>query len=223
MKAMILAAGRGERLRPLTDSTPKPLLKVNGKHLIEYHLNHLAQAGFEEVIINVAWLGQQIIDVLGDGKKYQLRLIYSNEHNQVLETGGGIFNALPLLGERPFLVVNADVWTSYPFAQLYNFTLKDKAHLVLVENPKHHKQGDFGLRNGRLIESDQTLLTYSGIGVYSAEFFAGVQAGKFPLAPMLREYIAEGKITGERFEGDWQDIGTPQRLNDLDVMLRGGQ
>jgi len=216
---MILAAGRGERLRPLTDTTPKPLLKVAGQHLIEYHLFRLAKAGFQEVVINVAWLGQQIIDVLGDGSKYQLRLIYSNEHDQVLETGGGICNALPLLGEAPFLVVNADIWTEYPFETLYNFTLKDKAHLVLVDNPEHHKQGDFALSHGRLMASDKQLLTYSGIGVYSVDFFAGVKPGAFPLAPMLKKYIAENKISGEYFQGSWQDIGTPQRLNDLNASL----
>jgi len=219
MKAMILAAGRGERLRPLTDTTPKPLLKVAGKYLIEYHLTRLAQAGFQEVIVNVAWLGQQIIDAIGDGKKYQLQIIYSNEHDQVLETGGGIHHALPLLGEQPFLVVNADIWTNYPFQQLHDFSLKDKVHLVLVDNPEHHKQGDFALADGRLIEAGKSLLTYSGIGIYSADFFTGAKPGRFPLAPMLRKAIAENKASGERFEGDWQDIGTPQRLNDLNTAL----
>jgi len=216
---MILAAGRGERLRPLTDTTPKPLLKAGEKRLIEYHLFNLAQAGFEEVVINVAWLGQQIMSVLGDGSKYNLKIIYSNERNQMLETGGGIYHALPLLGEAPFLVVNADVWTDYPLAKLYDFPLEDKAHLVLVNNPGHHALGDFALDSGRLVESGDKLLTYSGLGVYSSEFFVNYQSGKYPLAPMIKAYIVENQISGELFSGQWADIGTRQRLNDLNVFL----
>ncbi len=219
MKAIILAAGRGERLRPLTDVTPKPLLKVGGKYLIEYHLLNLYRAGFRDVVINVAWLGQQIIDALGNGKKYNLNLVYSNEHNQALETGGGIYNALPLLGDAPFLVVNADVWTDYPFEQLVNFPLQGKAYLVLVNNPSHHKEGDFAIADERLIDEGDTLFTYSGIGVYSADFFEKKQTGKYSLAPMIRDCISENKINGELYKGRWIDVGTEQRLISLDKEL----
>ncbi len=219
MKAIILAAGRGERLRPLTDVTPKPLLKVGGKYLIEYHLLSLYRAGFRDVVINIAWLGQQIIDALGNGEKYNLNLVYSNERNQALETGGGIYNALPLLGNAPFLVVNADVWTDYPFEKLYEFPLQDKAHLVLVDNPPHHEKGDFAIVDNRLVDASENLFTYSGLGVYSVDFFENNQAGKFSLAPIIRDYISVYKISGELYKGCWVDVGTEQRLNKLDKEL----
>ncbi|MCW8934117.1 MAG: nucleotidyltransferase family protein [Gammaproteobacteria bacterium] len=215
MKAMILAAGRGERMRPLTDKTPKPLLMAGSKRLIEFHLMNLAKAGFTDVVINVAWLGQLIIDTLGNGENYNLNITYSNEKDQALETGGGIFNALPLLGDEPFLVINGDVWTDYPFERLYNFSLQDKAHLVLIKNPQHNPQGDFSISGNRLVENASEKFTYSGIGVYSADFFSQKSNGKYPLAPMIRQYISENKISGELYDGNWMDIGTQQRLNDL--------
>ena len=218
MKAMILAAGRGERLRPLTDSTPKPLIMAGRMRLIEYHLFNLANAGFKDVVINVAWLGQKIIDTLGQGEKYNLNIIYSDEDGQALETGGGIYNALPLLGSEPFLVINGDVWTDYPLEKLRGFVLKDMAHLVLVKNPEHNSQGDFSILKNRLIEQTVEKLTFSGIGLYSAEFFKdheNAKLVKFPLAPMIRQYISENKISGERYDGKWMDIGTQQRLDDL--------
>lgn len=214
MKAMILAAGRGERLRPLTDKTPKPLIQAGQFRLIEYHLFNLKKAGFNDIIINVAWLGQQIIDTLGDGHRYDLRIQYSNENNQALETGGGIFNALPLLGEQ-FLVVNGDVWTDYPFENLLDINLSksvDQAHLVLVNNPEHNPSGDFFLRQNRLTQQGTHTFTYSGIGVYRASFFKHCQPQAFPLAPLIRQYIADDKISAERYTGAWHDIGTLERL-----------
>jgi len=220
MKAMILAAGRGERLRPLTDTLPKPLLMAGEKRLIEYHLFNLAEAGFKDVVINVAWLGQKIIDILGDGEKYNLKITYSNEGAQALETGGGIYNALNFLGESPFLVINGDIWTDYPLEKLYNFKLKDKAHLVLVNNPQHHLQGDFSILDNRLTENLTDRFTFSGIGVYSTGFFNDYEGdensqGKVPLAPMIRQYISKNEISGELFKGQWMDIGTRQRLDEL--------
>jgi len=215
MKAMILAAGRGDRMRPLTDTTPKPLLMAGKYRLIEYHLFNLAKAGFKDVVINVAWLGQQIIDTIGSGEKYGLNILYSNEGSEALETGGGIFNALPLLGDKPFLVINGDVWTDYPLANLFNFNLNDSAHLVLVNNPTHNPEGDFSLCDGRLIEGDQQRYTYSGLGVYSAAFFESGEKGKYPLAPMIRKFMAKDRISGELYTGKWMDIGTVQRLEAL--------
>ena len=219
MKAMILAAGRGERMRPLTDVTPKPLLQAGPHRLIEYHLLNLAQAGFTDVIINVAWLGQQIIEELGNGDKYNLNISYSNEGDQALETGGGIFNALPLLGEEPFLVINGDVWTDYPFENLRTFQLKDKAHLVLINNPEHNPKGDFSINDSRLLNDERDRYTFSGIGIYSKDFFTTSSDGKYPLAPMIRKCIDSNEISGEVYEGKWIDIGTPQRLQSLTDLL----
>ena len=215
MKAMILAAGRGERMRPLTDTTPKPLLMSGDKRLIEYHLINLASAGFKDIVINVAWLGQQIIDTIGDGEKYNLNIIYSNEGDQALETGGGIYNALTLLGEEPFLVINGDVWTDYPLQKLYDYPLKDKAHLVLVNNPQHNPQGDFSITGDRLVEASPEKFTFSGLGVYTASFFETSDKGKYPLAPMIRNYISKNKISAELYQGKWMDIGTQERLESL--------
>lgn len=212
MKAMILAAGRGERLRPLTDTTPKPLLQAGQYKLVEYHLYKLADAGFREVVINVAWLGEQIINTLGDGSNYQLKIQYSNEGDQALETGGGIFKALPLLGDGPFLVINGDVWTDYPFKKLYNHTPEGMAHLVLVNNPEHNPQGDFYLQDNQLVTSGASKFTFSGIGVYKKEFFSGQSAGAFPLAPIIRKHIEDNNISGELYSGEWDDIGTLERL-----------
>ncbi len=215
MKAMILAAGRGERMRPLTDSTPKPLLQAGKHRLIEYHLINLARAGFKDVVINVAWLGQQIIDQLGDGERYQLHIEYSNEGEQALETGGGIFRALPLLGAQPFLVINGDIWTDYPLQRLHDLQPSGLAHLVLVNNPPHHAQGDFYLRDGLLSDQGEQKYTFSGIGVYRPAFFDGQRDGAFPLAPLLREYLQQGLISAEHYAGEWRDIGTIERLQQL--------
>lgn len=224
MRAMILAAGRGERMRPLTDHLPKPLLSVGGKRLIEYHLEALAAAGFSEVVINHAHLGEQIEQLLGGGERYGVTIHYSPE-GEALETGGGIFRALPLLGDAPFVVVNGDVWCDYPFARLREVTTTG-AHLVLVPNPPQHPDGDFLLRQGAVFdkaqrsEGEQTL-TFSGIGLYHPSLFDGRKAGAFPLAPLLRRAMAEGRVSGERFGGMWFDIGTPERLRELDQMLSG--
>lgn len=220
MKVMILAAGRGERMRPLTDELPKPLLKAGSHRLIEYHLYQLAEAGFNEVVINVAWLGQKIIDTIGNGERYGLRIDYSNEGEQALETAGGIFQALPLLGEQAFVVINGDVWSDYPYAELKDFELSGLAHLVLVNNPEHNPLGDFAINDNRVLNQGEQKLTFSGIGVYSPDFFAGMSQGKAPLAPMLREAIERGQVSGEIYRGNWLDIGTPQRLQQLEQLLR---
>lgn len=211
MKAMILAAGRGERLRPLTDQTPKPLLPVGHESLIGHHLRGLAAAGFQEVVINLAHLGEQIEAHLGDGRHYGLCIRYSWEHDGALESAGGIHRALPLLGPEPFLLVNGDIFTDYPFAQLRR-PLSGLAHLVLVPNPVHHPNGDFALQSdGQLADSGEPL-TYSGIGLYSPHLFDSMTPGKAPLAPLLRSAIAQGKISGESYPGLWIDVGTVERL-----------
>jgi len=220
MYAMILAAGRGERMRPLTDHTPKPLLRAGGKPLIVHHIERLAAAGLRDIVINHAHLGGQIEAALGDGSVFGVHIRYSPE-GQALETGGGIFRALPLLGPDPFLVVNGDVWTDIDFATL-SLGAGDLAHLVLVGNPPHHPKGDFALRNERVLA--ETLdgaprLTFSGIGVYRPELFAGCTPGAFPLAPLLRTAMARGLVAGTHHRGTWIDIGTPERLAELDRML----
>ena len=218
MRAMILAAGRGERMRPLTDHTPKPLLRVGGKCLIEYHLEALAAAGFNDVVINHAHLGTQIEQQLGDGSRYGVSVHYSPEAG-VLDTGGGIFKALVLLGDAPFVVVNGDVWCDYPFARLRKIETQG-AHLVLVPNPPQHPAGDFLLRDGQVSDEGQDQrLTFSGIGIYHPSLFDGCEAGAFPLAPLLRRAMAQGQVSGELFEGRWFDIGTPERLQQLDEKL----
>ncbi len=224
MKAMILAAGRGERMRPLTDVTPKPLLQAGQHRLIEYHLYKLAEAGIKDVVINVAWLGQKIIDELGRGDKYQLNISYSNEGDHALETAGGIYNALPLLGDQ-FIVVNGDIWTDFAFSRLMQIDLNDKAHLVLVKNPEHHPLGDFAMRDGRLREdvvekSIPEKFTFSGIGLYAKDFFSESKKGKYPLAPMIRQYIQYDQVSGEVYQGKWFDIGTPERLEALSSFLK---
>jgi MurNAc alpha-1-phosphate uridylyltransferase len=217
---MILAAGRGERMRPLTDELPKPLLKAGPHCLIEYHLYQLAEAGFSEVVINVAWLGQKIIDTIGNGERYGLQIHYSNEGEQALETAGGIFQALTLLGEQPFVVINGDVWSDYPYAELKDFEPSGLAHLVLVNNPEHNPQGDFAIEHNRVLNQGEQKFTFSGIGVYRADFFAGMSQGKAPLAPMLRAAIERGQVSGEIYRGHWLDIGTPQRLRQLEQLLQ---
>jgi MurNAc alpha-1-phosphate uridylyltransferase len=221
MKAMILAAGRGERMRPLTDHTPKPLLLACGKPLIVWHLERLAAAGFREVVINHAHLGAQIEATLGDGSSWGLRIAYSPEPPGALETAGGIATALPLLGDQPFLVVNGDIYCDWDFKRAHQLADR-QAHLVMVENPAHHAGGDFSLDGERVtnVSSGQTL-TYAGIGVFSPSFFAGVTPGSvMKLRPLLDAAIAAGTLSGERHAGRWVDVGTPQRLAELDQELR---
>lgn len=220
MKAMILAAGRGERLRPLTDHTPKPLLQAGGKRLIEWQIMHLAAAGITEIVINHAYLGDQIVAAVGNGEQFGVHVQYRAEQGAALETGGGIFNALPWLGPEAFVVVNSDVWTDFPYAQLPRVLPGNiLAHLVLVDNPPQHPQGDFVLQQGRLVDWSGPRLTFSGIGVYRPELFIGCSAGRFALAPLLRAAIAQGQVSGEHYLGPWFDIGTPQRLAELNTWL----
>ncbi len=218
---MVLAAGRGERMRPLTDSQPKPLLPVGGKRLIEWHLERLGKAGFRDVVVNTAWLGDQIPAALGAGGQYGLSITYSHERPEALETGGGIFHALPLLGSHPFLLVNGDVWTDVDFGALRRDPPPGSlAHLVLVPNPPQHARGDFRLQQGKIVEGEGLRHTYSGIGIYRPELFAGCVPGKFPLLPLLRQAIAQEALSGELHEGRWHDIGTIERLNALDAELQ---
>lgn len=218
MKAMILAAGRGERMRPLTDHTPKPLLKVAGQCLIEYHIQNLVRAGITELVINHAHLGEQLEAALGDGSAYGATIQYSAE-GQALETAGGIFNALPLLGDNPFVVVNGDVWSDFSFQALPK-SIQGLAHLVLVDNPEHNPQGDFALQAGQVSDDGESKFTFSGISILSPELFSGCQSGAFPLAPLLRQAMASGKVSGEHYCGEWCDVGTPERLQQLDQTLR---
>lgn len=218
MKAMILAAGRGQRMRPLTDIIPKPLLTVAGKPLIVHQLEKLHQAGFYELVINLGYLGEQISSFLGDGRDFGVTLVYSQEPESALETGGGIFQALPLLGNAPFVVVNSDIWSDYPFAQLPADPL-GLAHLVMVENPPQHAQGDFVLSDGWIRNEGERKLTFSGISVLRPELFAGCIPGRFPLGPLLCKAIAQTKVSGEHYPGVWQDIGTPERLAGLNVQF----
>ena len=217
--AMILAAGRGERMRPLSDSVPKPLLGAGGKPLIVHLIERLARAGIHDLVINHSHLGEQVERYLGDGSRYGVRIAYSHEAGGGLETGGGIFKALPLINTDPFLVVNGDIWTDYPFERL-PVRIVGSAHLVLVDNPPQHPRGDFALRDGRVHAEGEPRLTFSGIGLYARALFAHCQPGKFPLAPLLRAAMAQGQVSGERYAGDWRDIGTPQRLEELDRELR---
>jgi MurNAc alpha-1-phosphate uridylyltransferase len=214
MRAMILAAGRGERLRPLTDTTPKPLLDINGKTLIEYHLERLADTGFREIVINLAHLGEMIRDRLGNGSTWGLNIHYSQEPDGALDTGGGIQQALPLLGESPFAVINGDVFSQYPLARLRAVKC-DHAHLVLVPNPEHNPKGDFALSAGHVNEQDEPGLTFSGISVYHPRFFAGVSSGRYSVVPMLLAAMASRQVTGETYRGVWHDIGTLERLEAL--------
>ncbi len=220
MKAMILAAGRGERMRPLTDHTPKPLLRAGGKMLIEYHLEALVRAGVTDILINHAHLGAQIEAALGDGARYNAHITYSAEPEGALETGGGIQRALPWLGEGPFLVVNGDIWTDFDYASLPQI-FDGLAHLVLVDNPEQHPDGDFCLADARVFECAGPRLTYSGIGLYRASLFADSTPGRFPLAPLLRQAMAQGQVSGMHYTGQWSDVGTPQRLEALDSLLQG--
>lgn len=218
MRAMILAAGRGERMRPLTDHTPKPLLAVGGKPLIVWHIERLAQAGFKEIIINHAHLGAQIEQALEDGSRWGVRIQYSPEA-VALETAGGIANALPLLGDDPFLVINGDIFTDVDFSVL-QLIPPHLAHLVMVNNPPQHPQGDFVLCHEKLVTEGDTKLTFSGVGIYHPDLFAKVVRGQAAkLAPLLKDAMAQGLITGEHHQGQWHDIGTPERLRALDSQL----
>jgi len=216
---MILAAGRGERMRPLTDTTPKPLLLVAGKPIIQYTIEQLVKTGFTEIVINIAHLGQQIKDTLGTGDRFGATLIYSDEGNTALETAGGISNAIPLLGEEPFLVVNGDIANNYDFSQLYNKKIA-LAHLILIPNPPHHPKGDFYLSaTGYVSEHGKQSLTYSGIGLFHPKLFKGLEPGINKLGPLLRKFLSSNKVTGEKFNGFWLDIGTPERLIEMESHL----
>jgi MurNAc alpha-1-phosphate uridylyltransferase len=214
MKAMILAAGRGERMRPLTDTLPKPLLKVGSKSLIEHHIDNLVAAGFNQLVINHAWLGDKIVAALGDGSNYQAQISYSAE-SQALETAGGIIQALPLLSganHDVFLVVNGDIFCRFDFTALPKLSDDKLAHLVLVDNPEHNPDGDFALINGLVTDKQDNKLTFSGIGLYRASLFSKLAPGKQPLAPLLRQAMAKGLVSGQHLQGQWADIGTPERL-----------
>ncbi|MEN9762856.1 MAG: hypothetical protein RI906_2682 [Pseudomonadota bacterium] len=225
IRAMILAAGRGERMRPLTDHCPKPLLKVGDQSLIEWHLSHLAKAGFREIVINHAHLGMLIEQALGDGSRWGLRIRYSAEA-QALETAGGIRHALPLLGDDPFVVVNGDIFSDFDMHRAHDAAKRlrsgpSKVWCVLVDNPTHHPEGDFSLVNGRLSESGLARLTFSGIGAYRPVLFGAIEPGQTArLAPIIRQAIAEGAAEGEHHRGRWVDVGTPARLAELDAQLR---
>ena len=218
---MILAAGFGERMRPLTEHTPKPLLKVGGKSLIEYHLENLSAAGISDVVINIAHLGEQIRNALGNGKRWQLSIRYSVEP-EPLETAGAVLNALPLLGDDPFLLINGDVWSDFSFASLLKQSMNSSlGHLVLVDNPVHHISGDFSLSDGFLAEKDITAYTFSGISVLTPSLITDYPQCRdhFPLGEVFRYYLSQRKITAEHYSGQWFDIGTVDRLHQLDNML----
>lgn len=218
MKAMILAAGRGERMRPLTDHLPKPLLTVAGRPLIEHLITRLAAAGLRELVINLGYRGAQIRDQLGAGARLGVRIEYSDEGDPALETGGGVFRALPLLGEGPFVLANADVYSEFAFAGLLRQAMppRDLAHLVLIPNPAHRMAGDFGLHGDRVLNDGGVRLTYSGYAILRPELFCNCVDGRYPLAPLLRFAAASGQLGGECYEGRWSDVGTPERLAQLE-------
>jgi len=221
MKAMILAAGRGERLRPLTDSIPKPLLKVGKYRLIEYIIQALVKAGITEIIINTAHLADQFPATLGNGQQYGANIIYSLEQEGALETAGGIINALPLLGDESFLIVNGDVWTDYDYQKLVEKPLSTDCmcHLVMIANPDHNPLGDFAISSGLIVSEGDIKYTYSGIGIYHPALFAGLAVQRLALKPILLKAIAQSQINGELYQGAWSDIGTIERLEDLAANL----
>lgn len=235
IKAMILAAGRGKRLRPLTDSLPKPLVGVLGKPLIEYHLEKLAKAGVKEVVINHAWLGEKIESTLGNGERWGIKIHYSAEPEGGLETAGGIINALPMLGSQPFLVVNGDVFTEMDFLPLVKKaedlaeqqsrdnenTFSQLGHVVLVPSPEHNPQGDFGINDNGMVEP-QGHYTFAGVSVLSANLFAGLEVGFIALAPILREAMQNSQISGQIEYGLWSDVGTLERLQQTEQWLQAG-
>jgi MurNAc alpha-1-phosphate uridylyltransferase len=221
LKVMLLAAGIGERMRPLTDRTPKPMLKVQGIPLLEHHIRRLVDAGFTDLVINVSHLAQQIVDYFSDGSRWGANIMWSHE-DRPLETAGGIINALPLLGEGPFMVVNGDIWTDYPFAKLNDVVPQSNegAHLVMVGNPPQHPQGDFVLGPGGKLTSrlpHESGLTYAGLAVYTRGFLSGVAAGVLPLRPLLDRAIERQCLYGEYYPGEWVDVGTPERLSQLNT------
>jgi len=218
MKAMILAAGLGTRMKPLTDTTPKPLLKVGGMPLIVWHIERLAHDGIKDIVINVAHLGNKMMDELGDGSNWGVNISYSDEQEEgCLESAGGIIKAMPLLGDETFLVVNGDIFTDYEFQEHRKLAEGVLAHLVLIPNPEHNPNGDFALDGNKVLDNKQ--YTFSGIGYYSPKLFEGIPYGKSSTIPLLRAAMKEGKVTGELFEGEWLDIGTPQRLELLNAEL----
>ncbi|MBS7456726.1 N-acetylmuramate alpha-1-phosphate uridylyltransferase MurU [Coralloluteibacterium stylophorae] len=234
MKALILAAGKGERMRPLTAHTPKPLLEVGGKPLIVWHLERLAALGVREVVVNTAWLAPRLVEALGDGARWSLRIAWAHEGAEPLETGGAFLHARPLLGDGPFIAVNGDIWSDFDFARLPRAPRGD-AHLVLVDNPAHHPDGDFALAaDGRVDAAGAPRLTFAGIGVYrpqllegwrgtiGAEPGAGLDPPRFRLAPLLRAAMRAGRVDGVHHRGRWTDVGTPERLHELDARLRAG-
>lgn len=226
MKAMILAAGLGSRMRPLTLYKPKPLLEVGGKPLIVWHIEKLKEIGVTEIVINSAWLADVLIGALGDGSQFGVKILWTRE-DEGLETAGGIINALPLLGTEPFILVNGDVWTTFDFEALLNVQLgQDLAHLVFTANPPQHQNGDFTLSKGRAYTFDQAhsgeALTYSGIAVIDPAMFDGLEAGKRPLAPLLKQAMLDGRISAEKMQAAWVDVGTPERLTALDLQIREG-
>ncbi len=218
-RALIFAAGRGERMRPLTDVTPKPLLEVGGKQLIVRHLEKLAAAGVREAVINTSHLAEQFPAALGDGSRWNLRIRYSHEGPEPLETGGGMLRALPLLGNAPFIAVNGDICTDFDFSTLPQ-NPPGPAHLVMIDNPAHHPKGDFVLRDGRLFDEPHPRLTFAGIGVYRPGLLAGHAPGSFSIVPLLREAMRIGGVGGAHYRGAWHDLGTRQRLAELDARLR---
>ena len=216
MRAMILAAGRGERLRPLTDRIPKSLVQVRGESLLERHLNNVRAAGITDVVINLGWLGERIVERIERGERYGLDVSYSDERGDVLETGGGIHKALPKLGQEPFLVINADVYTDMPVPAV-ELAENHLGHLVLVPTPDYRPHGDFGIEDGLVRNVDAPPYTFSGVAIYRPEMFADCEAGRFPLAPLLREAADAGCLAGSVFEGLWADVGTPERLAALNA------
>ena len=211
MRAMVLAAGRGERLRPLTDEVPKSLVEVRGESLLERHLASIHAAGVRTVVINLGWLGDKIVERVGSGERYGLDVLYSQEGDNILETGGGIHKALPMLGDDPFMVINADIFTDMPVPDI---ELADQhvGHLVMVPSPEYREGGDFDIEDGMIRNGETQRLTFSGVAMYRPSFFDGCEPGRFPLAPMLREAADSGQLSGSLYEGLWADIGTPERL-----------
>jgi len=218
--AMLLAAGRGKRMRPLTDKIPKPLLEVAGKPLIQYHLEALSQANIKHIIINHAWLGEQIVETLGNGEQFGVSIEYSDEP-ETLETGGGIYNALPLLGELPFLVINSDIWCDIEINKL-QLPAGKLAHLIMVDNPEQHPEGDFHLEDGIISETEADNLTFSGIGIYHPDLFKECEAKRFSLVEPLRRAMQKNAVSGEYFKGQWRDIGTVERLQQIEQQLTNG-
>jgi len=213
---MILAAGKGERLRPVTDSVPKAMVEVRGETLLERHLRLVKHAGIDTVVINLGWLGEQIVERVGSGAAYGLNVVYSPEGENILETGGGIHRALPILGRDPFLVINADIYTDMPVPSCA-LQRSDVGRLVMVPTPAYRERGDFALQGDRVRNQGEELLTFSGVAIYRPELFEGCSPGRFPLAPLLRDAADAGRLGGTLYDGFWRDVGTPERLSELCV------